>query len=87
MLMVFKKMLKENGEYSLTRAFATLGYLSFLLGSGYLIVNNITWGNYETFALVAGGGGTLTQIGNKYLNKKFGVGEGVNSPVTPAVKE
>lgn len=31
----------------------------------------MTWGNYETFATITGGGGAATQVANKLINSKF----------------
>lgn len=69
-------MLKENGEYSLTRIFAVIGYISFMIASGYLIYNGKTWGNYDTFAALTGGGGAATQIANKFINSKYNTANG-----------
>jgi hypothetical protein len=64
-------LLKENGEYSLTRIIAAISFLAFLIGSFYLIWKGITWGNYSTFATFTGGGGMTTQVANKLINSKF----------------
>ena len=68
--------LKEKGEYSLTRILAVVGFLSFLVGSVYLIYKGQTWGNYETFATMTGGGGAVTQIANKLINSKYNTAQG-----------
>lgn len=68
MLEKIKEMLKEKNEYSLTRLLAVISFAAFLIASFYLIVKGQTWGNYETFATVAGGGGAVTQIANKLIN-------------------
>lgn len=68
--------LKEKGEYSLTRILAVVGFLSFLIGSIYLIYKGQTWGNYETFATMTGGGGAVTQIANKLINSKYNTAQG-----------
>ena len=39
--------------------------------SCYLIYKGQTWGNYETFATMTGGGSAATQIANKLINSKF----------------
>ena len=68
----FLKMLfYENGEASLTRILAGIAFFAFLLGSGYLIIEGKTWGNYETFATMTGGGGAVTQIMNKFINSRY----------------
>lgn len=64
-------LLKENGEYSLTRIIAAVSFASFLIGSFYLIYKGVTWGNYSTFATFTGGGGAATQVANKFINSKF----------------
>lgn len=64
-------ILKEGNEYSLTRIMAVISFTAFLLGSFYLLIRGITWGNYETFAIFTGGGGAATQIINKFINGKY----------------
>lgn len=64
-------LIKENGEYSLTRLQSAIGYVVFLVGSCYLIYTDHSWGNYDTFAIVTGGASTASQIANKYLNSKY----------------
>lgn len=71
----FTEMLKEGGEYSLTRALSVIGFIVFVVGSAYLIYKGMTWGNYETFATMTGGGSAATQIANKLINSKY------NSPL------
>ena len=73
---MIKKLLYEQGELSLTRSLAVAGFLAFLIGSFVLIVKNQTWGNYETFATMTGGGGMATQIANKFINSKYNSEEG-----------
>ena len=73
---MIKKLLYESGELSLTRSLAVAGFLAFLVGSFVLIVKNQTWGNYETFATMTGGGGMATQIANKFINSKYNSEEG-----------
>lgn len=69
-------MLKEGGAYSLTRVLAVVGYAAFLLGSGYLIATGNTWGNYETFASLTGGGGAAMQVANKLINSRWNSEQG-----------
>lgn len=78
--MVLLNMLKEGGSYSLTRIAAFIGYSAFLIASAYLIYKGQTWGNYETFATMTGGGGMVTQIANKFINGKY------NTPLGEAGK-
>ena len=66
-----KNILKEGGNYSLTRIIAATGFAAFLIGSFYLIWKGITWGNYETFATMTGGGSAMTQIANKFINSRY----------------
>ena len=80
---IIKALLYENGNLSLTRSLAIAGFLVFCIGSFYLMWRGLTWGNYETFATTAGGGGLATQVANKFLNSKY------NSPggEPPAIKK
>ena len=80
---IIKSLMYENGNPSLTRSLAVAGFSAFLLGSFYLMYRGITWGNYETFATMTGGGGMVTQIANKFLNSKYNSHPGE----PPAVKE
>lgn len=68
---LIKKLLYESGELSLTRSLAVAGFLAFLAGSFYLMWKGTSWGNYETFATMTGGGGLATQVANKFLNSKY----------------
>lgn len=76
MIAKFSEMLKEGGVYSLTRILAVIGFAAFLIGSCYLIYKGQTWGNYETFATMTGGGSAATQIANKLINSKFNTAPG-----------
>lgn len=80
---ILKALLYENGNLSLTRSLAIAGFLAFLAGSFYLMWKGASWGNYETFATMTGGGGLATQVANKFLNSKY------NSPggEPPAIKK
>mgnify|MGYP003591331078 FL=1 len=71
MLIRLQKLLQEGNEYSLTRLLAVISFTAFLIGSFYLLLKGITWGNYETFATFTGGGGAITQIANKFINGKY----------------
>lgn len=72
---LFKQLFYESGMFSLTRLIAFLGYLTFMIGSFYLLVNNIDWGGYPVFATYTGAVGAAVQTTNKYINSKY------NSPV------
>lgn len=76
MITKFTEMLKEGGVYSLTRIFACVGFVAFLIGSCYLIYKGQTWGNYETFATMTGGGSGALQAVNKFINSKFNTNPG-----------
>ena len=64
-------MLKENGEWSFTRWLVLVGYSSFLIGSAYLLIRNINWVGYPTFATFTGGLSGCVQVGNKFVNGKY----------------
>lgn len=71
-----KMLLYENEQLSLTRTLAVIGWLAFLIVSGFLVWKGIGWQNYETFASLTGGGGAATQIANKFINSKYNSAEG-----------
>lgn len=70
-LVLYKGLLCENDDISLTRTISLMGFLLFSIGSLYLLVNNIDWPGYATFAGYTGGGGAALQFGNKFINSKF----------------
>lgn len=72
---LFKQLFYECGTFSLTRLIAFLGYLTFMIGSLYLLINNIDWGGYPVFATYTGAVGAAVQTTNKFINSKY------NSPV------
>ena len=69
-------LLKENNVYSFTRILAAAGFAAFIIVSLYLVYKGQTWGNYETFATMTGGGSAATQIANKLINSKFNTQQG-----------
>lgn len=71
-----QEMFKENGSWSFTRIIAAVGYLAFIIGSAYLMIKNIHWQDYDTFAELTGGGGMATQLVNKLMNSKYNTDEG-----------
>lgn len=77
---LFKGMMFENDMLSLTRVLSVTGYLAFLLGSIYLMINNISWDGYATFAGYTGGGGAALQFGNKLVNSKYNSAVGSYEP-------
>lgn len=77
---LFKGMMYEDDMLSLTRVLSVSGYAAFLIGSIYLMVNNITWDGYSTFAGYTGGGGAALQFGNKLVNSKYNSAIGSYSP-------
>ena len=66
-----KMALYEDGQLSLTRLIAVVGWVAFLAVTFYLVWHEITWANYDTFATFTAGGGSVTQIGNKLINSKY----------------
>lgn len=72
---LIKQLFYEDGGFSLTRLIAFLGYLTFMIGSLYLLINNIDWGGYPVFATYTGAVGAAVQTTNKFINSKY------NSPV------
>ena len=74
--------LYENGELSLTRVISLSGFILFALGSLYLLINNIDWSGYSTFAGYTGGGGAALQFGNKFINSKYNSAPGSYSSST-----
>lgn len=73
---LIKAILTENGTYSLTRIASAVLLLAFLIGSFYLILKNQTWGNYDSFATICGGGGVTGQVVNKFINSKYNTPQG-----------
>lgn len=69
--LIIKSALYENNNLSLTRVIALLSFILFAIVSLYLVVKGQSWGNYDTFAMIAGGGGAVTQVANKYVNGKY----------------
>lgn len=82
---IVKTILTEDGVYSLPRIASAFLTLAFLVASGYLILRNQTWGNYESFATFCGGGGIVGQLGNKLINSKWNTAPG--EPGKPAIKK
>ena len=72
---LIRKSFYEDNTFSLTRLIAFMGYLTFMIGSFYLLINNIDWGGYPVFATYTGAVGAAVQTTNKYINSKY------NSPV------
>ena len=61
-------LLYENSQLSLTRLLAVFSYLLFAVGTAFLLIKNIYWQHYETFASLTCGGGLATQVVNKINN-------------------
>lgn len=72
----FQALFYENGSVSLTRAIAGVGLLAFLVVSFYLAFTGLHWDDYGTFASYTGGGGTVTQLANKFINSKYNSPQG-----------
>lgn len=68
---LIQAMFYEDNSLSLTRVLAFGGYLLFVIGSLYLLIHNIDWSGYNTFAGYTGGGGAALQFGNKFINSKY----------------
>ena len=66
-----KMLLYENNELSLTRCITVIAWVAFLAVSFYLVYTAQSWGNYDTFAFLTGGGGATTQVVNKLINSKY----------------
>ena len=66
-----RMLLYENGELSLTRVITVIAWAAFLAVSFYLVYAAQSWGNYDTFAFLTGGGGATTQVVNKFINSKY----------------
>lgn len=66
-----KMLLYENNELSLTRCITVVAWVAFLAVSFYLVYTAQSWGNYDTFAFLTGGGGATTQVVNKLINSKY----------------
>lgn len=72
----FEMLMYEDGELSLTRTLAVVGWLAFLAVSAYLVIDHVAWSNYDTFASLTGGGGAATQVANKLINSKYNTEKG-----------
>lgn len=79
-----EKMLKdlfyENDTLSLTRVIAFGGFATFVAGSLYLMINNVSWPDYAVFASYTGGIGSALQLGNKFINSKYNSAQGSYEP-------
>lgn len=64
-------VLVENGEVSLTRLMTVAYFVAFVAITVYLVINGQTWGGYDTFAAISGGGGAASLVGNKFINSKY----------------
>lgn len=71
-----RMLLYENGELSLTRVITVIAWAAFLAVSFYLAYTAQSWGNYDTFAFLTGGGGATTQVVNKLINSKYNTAPG-----------
>ena len=66
----------EDDKPSLTRTLSVIFAISFILGTGYLLLNGITWSHYDIFAISTAGSGAGTQIANKFMNSKYNSEQG-----------
>lgn len=73
--MTVKQFLKgimwEAEGPSLTRVLTVFAVFLFTLVTLYLVFAGHRWEHYDTFASIAGGGGLLGQVGNKFINSKW----------------
>ncbi len=73
--MTVKRFLKgimwEAEGPSLTRVLTVFAVFLFTVVTLYLVFAGHSWEHYDTFAGIAGGGGLLGQVGNKFINSKF----------------
>lgn len=70
----------EDNMLSLTRVMAFFSYLVFVIGSFYLLYNNIDWGGYAVFATYTGAVGAAIQTTNKFINSKYNSPSGSYGP-------
>lgn len=84
---LFKQLFYEDGTFSLTRLIAFLGYLTFIIGSLYLLINNIDWGGYPVFATYTGAVGAAVQTTNKFINSKYNSPAGSYSDISSQTTE
>lgn len=68
---LIEQLFYEDDAFSLTRLIAFLGYLIFIIGSLYLLINDIDWGGYPVFATYTGAVGAAVQTTNKFINSKY----------------
>lgn len=68
---IIKNLLTDNEKVSLTRLIAITAWLTFLIASIYLMIAGKEWVHYEVFATFTAGGGCITRVADKYLNKKY----------------
>ena len=71
-----KSIMYEDGSPSLTRTIAVAGFLIFAVVSIYLVIYNIDWSLYPTFASITGGAGMGTQVANKVINSCYNTPRG-----------
>lgn len=76
---LIEQLFYEDDAFSLTRLIAFLGYLIFIIGSLYLLINNIDWGGYPVFATYTGAVGAAVQTTNKFINSKYNSPSGAYS--------
>ena len=68
---ILKGIMWEAEGPSLTRVLTVFAVLLFALVTLYLVFSGNSWEHYDTFASIAGGGGLLGQVGNKFINSKW----------------
>ena len=68
---MLKALISENGTVNTIRFIAIIGYLAFILLSGYLCVTEKQFGYYSEFAALTAGSGTIAALVNRYVNSRL----------------
>ena len=71
MNLIFRDLLCENGQISLTRSLVIASFVLFFMGTAFLMLTGMSWQHYDTFASMTGGGGLAAQLANKLMNSKY----------------
>jgi len=71
-----KGLLYEGDSPCIPHILALVGYVAFLVGSGWLLYHSAQWIHYETFAGLTAGGGTASVVTNKFINSKYNSAQG-----------
>ena len=68
---MFKNLISENGNINAIRFIAIVGYLAFIVLSGYLCVTEKQFVYYSEFAALTAGSGTIAALVNRYVNSRL----------------